>query len=187
MNFMKIRLSTVLWAITVACLAFGWFWERSQFQARLDDQVETQVSVECSLTAALYKNLFSARLREVELGEKSEQEFEEFRRYSLVENIIYLYLNEKWATNKTAELGDGWTHNTNQAGRIVDFAGWSMDLLEFDSAEELESVLQSEKFFFDFHGEDLFDKSRNMKPGFRDFVLRAVQHYKSKRELSSEQ
>ena len=109
MNFMKIRLSTVLWAITVACLAFGWFWERSQFQAKLDDQVETQVSVECSLTAALYKNLFSARLREVELGEKSEQEFEEFRRYSLVENIIYLYLNEKWATNRTTELGNGWT------------------------------------------------------------------------------
>ena len=176
---MKIKLATIFWAITTLCLALGWFWERQYHKKQLESRIETQVSVECSLTAALYKNLIWERLREKELAERSEVDFADFRQSSLVENIIYLFLNERSATNKKTILANGWTENTDQKGRTLRFAGHSMDLLQLDSSEQLVPLLKKDDRYFDWHGDELFDQNREVKTEFREFADRSIQafHY----------
>ena len=176
---MKFRLATILWVLTTLCLVLGWIWERHHYERQVEERIETEVAVECTLTAALHKNLFCERLQETASGVRSEESFAKFRREHLIESVIYLFLNEGYATNRETQLENGWTKSTDQNGRTLRFAGKSLYLLKIDSSEQLNRLLIDNEFYFDWHGDQLFDENKEMKSEFRDFVDRSIDEYQS--------
>jgi hypothetical protein len=113
---MKFRLATVFWITAVICLAIGWFWERSFYQQKLEEQVGTQVSVESVLSGSLCEIIYCVKLDELGSGERTQAEFDEFRENSLLKRTAYLFLNEELATNTMYDLSDGVTFSSDQKG-----------------------------------------------------------------------
>ena len=111
----------------------------------------------------------------------SSEEFAEFRDRSLIDNVVYLYLNQHHAVDASFELGDGWTHNTAQTRRSLDFAGCALNLLGCADERALERYFEKHPDVANFFGNELFNANGQMKPDFVAFVNRAIEHFMENR------
>ena len=181
---MKFRLSTFLLLITIFALATGWLWERRHYKKKLEEQVYTLQDAECSIIGSLHKMMFAQRLQMLADGEITQTEFDDFKTRSLMDNVIYLHLNEKIATNTTFDLSDGVKFSTDQNGRMLRIAGQSLHLLGITSSDELNEILKKDTDRIEWFGSDLFHENGNINDSFADFAKRSIENYQSLLDLS---
>jgi hypothetical protein len=161
---------------------FGWLWERQRYGVILDEKIYAQVSIECALSSALYKNIFCLRIDELENGQLTQDQFNSFRDRSLVENVVYLYLNQEYIAERSYEIGEGQAFHTAQLDRSLDFAGCSLSLLSFADATHLQQYFDDHPKLIESFTEDLFDSNGQMEPDFVKFVEYAIEHYQKVRD-----
>ena len=184
--YLNFRLSTLLLIIACIAIATGWIWERQYYGAKLEEQVYTLQDVESSIIGAFNKNLFAQRLKRLENGEITQQEFDQFKQRALLDNVIYLYLNEHLATNTKFDLSDGVTFSTDQQNRMLWNAGMSLHLLGFNSSADVNSTLKIDPDRIDWFGEELYAANSDIKESFADFIERSIDRYQEHLDLGKE-
>ena len=183
---LKFRLSTFLLIIACIGIGAGWIWERQFYEAKLEEQVYTLQDAECSIIGAFHKNLFAQRLKRLENGEISQEEFDRFRERALLDNVIYLYLNEHLATNTKFDLSYGVTFSTDQQNRMLWNAGMSLHLLGLDSLNNVNDKLSNDTDRIDWFGDDLYASNNEINESFADFVERSIERYLEHLNLGKE-
>ena len=159
-------------------------WERRHYKEKLEEQVYTLQDAECSIIGSLHKMMFAQRLQMLADGEITQTEFDDFKTRSLMDNVIYLHLNEEIATNTTFDLSDGVKFSTDQNGRMLRIAGQSLHLLGINSSEELNNILKKDTYRIEWFGNDLFQENGNISDSFADFADRSIEHYQSLLDLN---
>ena len=178
---MKIRLSTFLLALTSIALAFGWIYERQQYESALIDRLETQIfdvrDVESEIIAAIKNNSFVRHSLLLDEGVETKERFNELRRNRLLENVVNLYRMESILRNNQFNFSEADKFVSSRRGDLTYYAGESLSFLEIKESEKLASIIANWKDVLEVQDIKLIQQDGKLTNSFADFVDRSIRSY----------
>lgn len=148
-------------------------------EVRGKNLVDNSAHVETVLVGAFHKNHFARSTQRLRDGEMTQNEYDEFVTRSLLDNIVYLCLNEELATDTENIISDRIRTRTAQPDRSLMQTGHSMELLGLNDSSELNKLFQADRRKIDWYDESLFDENGQITESFADFVDRSVERFQS--------